>query len=589
MFAACKMLNDSKVRGYVFLTVSVLLFVISQYSLCDYYFINKQQGYFNFIYFIIMAMFFAVAYVKKSNYFILAALIFLAVAWYQSYSGDKTKSLILPFIFYSLFSLFFFLGYIAGKKNDTGAIYVSDFKKECTVYCLAGLFAVIAALYHPIISDFFLEQTHATTNINYLHYIKPDTVVKFFSSNSRVFYLHFFYIIIILAYIKIYSLLKRKNEFLIIATIFLAAVAGKIIALYVYDGFKIIVTLMNNPNVMDYYVYTHKLPGFMDFLADYKTYQTGGHGVAIHLRSHPPLMAFLYWALCRVSDCAPLSVAMLVMILTAVSSVLIYFLIREYFGNKDIAFTGGILYAVSANNILQSRAYSDSIQVPFFILVLLVLLIASRKRSLLKYGAAGIIFGISTYLNFSSWIQLVLVFPLFFNEENFSLNSWLRAALNFIVFAAVVALFHVLFSAFTGFNYFESYKLGTSTMNDTVGYPYTTWWWASVFHWLKYIGSGIFALWILLYIFVFKNKRNLDTFSLMAAVSFVIFSLSSVVMGQMAWKFMYILALILPCAAQMAGRFEGRNWIMNTRMLVIIVFITYFEVFVYNALLVDPQ
>lgn len=591
MFDLIERLKSNKLKNGIFLVFSFLMFVLSQYSILDYYFIHKQQAYFDFVYFGILAMFFMVGFLKKSNYFYLIAVMFIAVAWYSSYSGDKTKNLIFPFIFYSLFSLFFFMGYTYSKRNSGEERLNETPHGEIIVYWLAVILAVVAAVFHPVISDFFLEQTHVTSNIHFLHYLKQDSIRKFFSVNQRILMLQVLFIVVVLIYIKMYSVFKRKNEFLVVITIFLTAFTAKILAIYVYDWFKTLEVLMNNPNVMDYYVYTHGLTNFMDFLKDYKLYQTGEFGVAIHLRSHPPLMAFLYWIMCRASDCAPLSVAMLVILLTTVSAPLIYYLIREYTGNKDMAFAGGMLYAVSANNILQSRGYSDSVQVLAFALLVLLLLIASRKRNLLRFCAAGIMFGISTYLNFSAWLQIILIFPLFFRDYGFRLNYWARAVLNFIVFVVGVGLLHFAFYALSGFsyNYIESYKLGTSTMGDTIGYPYTTWWWANGIHWIKYIGSGIFALWLASYIFVLKGVKKMDIFLLMSATSIIIFLFSCVVMGQIAWKFMYVPVLILPVAAAMLGKTSEKNWVLNARLTMIIIFITYLEVMIYNAVLVDPQ
>ncbi len=528
-------------------------FILSQYYYFNYYLILETWNYFLYIYYFVLALFFYVGWKKNLNLYYFFSIIILAIAWVCTY--DAKRSLVSMALF-ALFAAVFLLSFLAaGKKSERDmlsveGVYDNEYRVRWYLLLIMVFVAVVAALRVPLMLEVFIEQTAAAKNLYTVYVSGGPAVFNYISSNPKVVFLVVSYILFFVLGSEFFIDRKIGNEVAALVFLLAATFLAKLITILVInDGFKWISDVITNKCITDYYFYTKDIENIRGFVGDYILYQTQQMGVAMHMRTHPPLVAVMFWFFCKITGCTPVAVGMCIMALTSFISLIIYYIIKLISGEKVMAFAGAMLYIVSGNSIIQSRIITDAVIALVFGIVILLIVISNKYGKLWAALIAGLFFGAESYLQFSAWIQLCVILPLFFVKRHTGARNILNAALYGIVFASGIMIFHILFPLLTSadFNYITSFKMALSYFRqDGEGVPYTTWWWLGGVNFFRAIGSGTAALLLLRYWSAVTGKIKLDGYSFACLAAMMIYFLSGM-LG--AWKAMYLIILVIPPAA----------------------------------------
>ncbi len=196
-------------------------------------------------------------------------------------------------------------------------------------------------------------------------------------------------------------------------------------------------------------------------------------------------------------------------------------------------------------------------------------------------------------MQFGAWLQLLIFPPFMFIKRNANVENVINAMKYGIIFISGVFLFHILFPSFFlfKFNYFMSFKIAQNFLNnDNVGMKYTTWWWLSFIHLLQFAGSGVTAGLILRYWNALNGKIKIDGYSFICLASLLIYLFGNIIRGNhMAWKFMFLIVLIIPVATLALFTKNGKNLILNKKYFVLLLILMYFETIFYQFFIWDAQ
>ncbi len=293
-------------------------------------------------------------------------------------------------IFYSIFYFFFFIAYLRSDKKYKGKILsvnkiyapknILDWKFILIIFIIMALF-----IFYPyFVMNVFIEQTNEIQNQPTFEIAPFTVVVKHLVSTPGVWLLLLIFIAVLVIGSIYFLKSKIKNEFIMILFILFMTFSIKyitVLGMVNNEGYKWISNMINNKCVTDYYVYTKDVKNINDlinFISNYTRYQSQEMGVALRMRTHPPLIAVIYWFLCRITDCSPVSLGFAIMFFTSFISILIYYIAKILTDNKGAGFASSILYIVSSSNVIQSKIFTDALITLVFGFVILFLILGNK-------------------------------------------------------------------------------------------------------------------------------------------------------------------------------------------------------------------
>lgn len=581
-----------KMGSYLFYLYAAAAFVLCQYNVYMSFSALPRYSLLFAALFLVLAFLLFFAAIRRPNIFY--AFSFIPVIYAVKLFYAEPMNLIY-FVFYGVFVILLYAGFVYDKKNPKIKPIVLDSEKKGNVYLwIAGSFVFFAAGMSAVLLylNSFDKKIMWFLPLRIKGY--PGNMSGYDGVMQDVFK-EYWALVIVLIYLGllllfINSVLKgrMKKESHMVSLLLLFSFAGKIVfTLLTTQGFDVIGAKMKGPLLSAYYFWAAGITNLQEFIADYVNKYQSYHASS-HLKGHPPMPVVFYWFIIKWISKDPGVAGVIYSFVTSLTVVPLYFLTKHLTGIKKAGFLAALFYALTPNSLVLSVVGTDGIIVFWVACFAALAVIGASKGDIRRLFAGGVFFGMGTYFSFGIWPLLMFVFFMILKWEKLSWNKefageflkWVRNV--FAVLAGIVFIHLLIWFIFKGdFNYLESFNMAKKlSVSMMLARPYEVWSWANFFHWGLYITVPVLALFFFRFFRTGYIAHEADRFTLMALAVVAMQFLASLGRAETHRMYMYLIVFVIPVAVMaLLRRTEGGFDIKDRDILIITVMVFLNSVF----------
>ncbi|MCE5299348.1 MAG: glycosyltransferase family 39 protein [Spirochaetia bacterium] len=532
----------------------VLTFIISQYFYFSYIGSYSANDLFFFYYFLAFAFFAAVLIANSAGGLHLLALVCLFAGWRESYLTNQSM---FAFFYYGLFTLVLWYAKTGEGQGAEGR------EKNFTIPAQGrGLYALLAAVillfltFNGFMRGFFYDvYVHDRELLDFLPLrdlgICSNDICSAPFRKYHILLLPGAFMVLAGAVYAAVSARLIKRRGLILLALVLVAMLGKLSVISLStDGFGTIARKIAAPIDCAYYHFAKQITDPFTFVRQYTELYQGPSSIQYsHLKGHPPLATLFYWIIIRFTGPNPFIVGLVFMLLTSLTVLPIFFLVKRLFNNEQAGFNGAFLYALTPFSAILSSSGIDSVILFLIILFLSVYSRASASGKMYYFFLAGFIFGVNTLVTFGTW-PVLAVLPLFYLYWNRQLGKTgiIQFSVALVTVAAGIVLAHIVFQSFFafGFDYIRAFKAARTVVRDISGRPYILWVWGNFVHWGIFLSAPLFAAFLYRLTLSMTGRKPFDPYTAGSVAVLAIFFLSCMGRAEQHRQWMFLFAFVLP-------------------------------------------